>query len=89
TDAIGVFSQRRNEVAVVLTDLAMPYMDGTALIRALKKMQPELPIVAMSGLMSEEQTTEFKGLNVSAFLSKPFTAETLLTTLRQLLDDRG
>lgn len=85
TDAVGVFSQNRDEIAVVVTDMAMPYMDGTALIRALKKMAPEINVVAMSGLMSEAQTAELEGLGVRAFLSKPFMAEALLTTLANLL----
>jgi CheY-like chemotaxis protein len=85
TDALAVYAERRDKVAAVLTDLAMPYMDGTALIRALRKLDPDLKIVAMSGLMNEDQAAELKTLNVNAFLSKPYTAETLLNTLATVL----
>ena len=80
TDALAVYSQHTAEVAAVLTDMAMPYMDGAALVRALKKMDPEIKIVAMSGLTSEGTTAELTSLKVNAFLSKPFSAETLLKT---------
>jgi CheY-like chemotaxis protein len=33
----------------VLTDVAMPYMDGVALVRALKKMKSDIPIIACTG----------------------------------------
>jgi PAS domain S-box-containing protein len=85
TDALACYAARRDEIAVVLTDMAMPYMDGTALVRALRKMEPNLKIVAMSGLMNEDQTAGLKTLNVNAYLSKPYTAETLLKTLAEIL----
>lgn len=85
TDALAVYSQRHPEVAVVLTDLAMPYMDGSALIRALKKLNPAIKIIAMSGLMGDDQMSELKSLGVSDFLSKPYTAEALLNSLASVI----
>lgn len=84
TDALRIFAERRDKIAVVLTDLAMPYMDGAALARALRKMDPQVKIIAMSGLMNEGQAAELKALGVDRFLSKPYTAETLLKTLSEI-----
>lgn len=81
TDALAVYSEQRANIALVLTDMAMPYMDGASLIRALKKMKPGIKVIAMSGLISDGQTAELANLNIDAIISKPFTAETLLTTL--------
>ncbi len=86
TEALAIYAQRGGEIAAVLTDLAMPYMDGEALIRALKKMDPGIKVIAMSGLMSSGQTAELRNLNVGAFLSKPFTADTLITALEKVLN---
>ncbi len=88
TDALAVFSQHRDEVALVLTDMAMPYMDGMALIRALRKMGPDIKIVAMSGLFSEGQSDELAALGVGGMISKPYSAETLLNTLDELFRSR-
>ncbi len=85
TDALAVYTQHRDEIAAVLTDMAMPYMDGMAVIRALKKMNPKIKVIAMSGLFNEKQVTELKKLDVDTLLEKPYTAESLLTTLRGLL----
>ena len=87
TDALAVYSQHREEIAAVLTDMAMPYMDGLALIRALRKMDPDVKIIAMSGLFSEGQANDLKGLGVEGMIAKPYSAETLLTTLSHQLDD--
>lgn len=87
TDAIALFSRRGAEIAAVVTDMAMPYMDGTALIRALRRLDADVRIVAMSGLTSQGTTAELTNLNVDAFISKPFTAEKLLTTLATVLKE--
>jgi PAS domain S-box-containing protein len=89
TDALAIYSQHRNEIAAVLTDMVMPFMDGPALIRALKRMDPNICVIAMSGLFNERQTAELKGLGVDSLLAKPYTAETLLTTLRSLIDNKS
>lgn len=85
TDALATYARRGSEIAVVVTDMAMPYMDGEALIRALRKMNADVKIIAMSGLVSSGQTTELKNLNVNIILAKPYTAETLLKTLNSIL----
>lgn len=88
TDALAVYSQHAADIAAVLTDMAMPYMDGAALVRALKKIDPDIKVVAMSGLISEGTTAELASLKVNAFLSKPFSAETLLKTLAEVIGKR-
>jgi two-component system cell cycle sensor histidine kinase/response regulator CckA len=61
-------------------------MDGEALIRALKKLDPNIKIIAMSGLTTDEMEAELKRLNVGAFISKPYSAETLLKTLAKVIE---
>jgi two-component system cell cycle sensor histidine kinase/response regulator CckA len=85
TDAMAIYAQQSSEISLILTDIAMPYMDGTALIRAVRKINPQEKIIAMSGLMNSEQTAELNNLNIDAFLSKPYTAESLLKKLVEIL----
>jgi PAS domain S-box-containing protein len=87
-DAMAIYAQRGAEISIILTDIAMPYMDGTALIRAVRKINPESKIVAMSGLMNSEQTADLQHLNINAFLSKPYTAESLLNILAEILQKK-
>jgi two-component system, cell cycle sensor histidine kinase and response regulator CckA len=81
TDALALYVQSGSEIAVVLTDMAMPFMDGAATIRALRKMNPTLPIIAASGL----PPAEINSLKINAFLTKPYTAEKLLNALADVL----
>lgn len=89
TEALAVYSQNSGSIDLVLTDMAMPYMDGPSLIRALRKMDPEIKVIAMSGLFNEAKFEELTSLNVQAVISKPYSAETLLTTLSSVLGSDG
>jgi CheY-like chemotaxis protein len=83
--ALVLFEAHRDEVRLVITDMMMPGMDGKATIQALRKTCPGLLIIASSGVASQPSLDEIKALNVSAFLQKPFSTQTLLNTVHQVL----
>ena len=85
-DAVAVYAQHRQEIALVVTDMMMPVMGGVPTIRALMRINPLVRIVAVSGLTSNDSTAKESGSGVKHFLTKPYTAETLLTTIRRILD---
>lgn len=84
-DAIALYAEHKHEISAVLIDLMMPSMDGAIAIRAIKKINPQVKIVAISGLMFNSQVTENIQSEVHAFLPKPYTAKELVTTLRAVL----
>ena len=83
TDALAKYAKQSDEIALVLT-----YMDGPSMIRALKRITPDAKVIAMSGLLNPEVTAELETLGVYGYLPKPFTADKLLTTIAELLNDR-
>jgi PAS domain S-box-containing protein len=85
TEAIASYAQNRDEIKVVLTDMMMPFMDGPATIRALRKMNDSVKIIASSGLTDSGKNFEAVDLGVKTFLSKPYTAEKLLQALAEIL----
>ena len=85
TEALALYADKKNEIAVVLTDMVMPFMDGPATIRALQRMNPRVRIIAASGLGAGQRAGEGALEGVSVFLTKPYTAEKLLKTLAQVL----
>jgi signal transduction histidine kinase len=85
TEALAVYADKKNEIAVVLTDMVMPFMDGPATIRALQRMNPQVRIIAASGLGAGQRAGEGALEGVSVFLNKPYTAEKLLNTLANVL----
>jgi two-component system, cell cycle sensor histidine kinase and response regulator CckA len=83
-EAVALFALHKNEIDVVLTDMAMPIMDGIMTIRALHKLDPNVKIIATSGNIEQKSEAESQGLIVKAFLQKPYSAEKLLMTLQQV-----
>jgi PAS domain S-box-containing protein len=86
-DALAVYLQAQQEIALVLTDMMMPVMDGAALIHALKRRRPGIKIVAASGLGGSGGGSHPAGVDLRRVLTKPYTARTLLKTLRTVLDE--
>jgi CheY-like chemotaxis protein len=86
TEAVALYAEHKDDIKVVLTDLGMPHMDGLTTIRILKKMNPNIRIIATSGLRSEGKASDVAGLGVKTFLSKPYTADKLLVTLARILE---
>jgi len=85
TEALALYADKKNEIAVVLTDMVMPFMDGPATIRALQRMNPDVRIIAASGLGAGQRGSEGALEGVAVFLNKPYTAEKLLKTLAEVL----
>jgi PAS domain S-box-containing protein len=85
TEALAVYAENRNGVSLVLTDMMMPFTDGPATIRALRRLNPTIKIIAASGLTTNEQSADLTNLKVNAFLAKPYTAEKLLVTLSEVI----
>lgn len=85
TEGLALFAQHGAETSAVVADVAMPYMDGPSMVRAMRKMDPNLKMIMMSGLMNENQRNEIESLGITSVLSKPFTAENLLEELKKIL----
>ena len=82
--AIGLYALHREDIAVVLTDMMMPVMDGSALIKAMRRINPNVRIIATSGIHGSEAAATAVG--VKHFLAKPFASSDLLALLRRVLD---
>lgn len=84
-DGIARYAEHQQKIRAVLLDLMMPSFNGFSLISVLPKMNPQVNLVAMSGLKSNEAIAREKSNRVQAFLAKPFTTQELLHTLQQVL----
>jgi CheY-like chemotaxis protein len=85
TEAVAVFTAHRQEIKVVLTDMLMPFMDGPTTIRVLRKLDPDLKVIAASGLMDQDKVRDATGIDNLAFLLKPYTTERLLATVHKMI----
>ncbi len=86
-EAVAIYAEKKTEIAVVLTDMMMPIMGGTSLVSVLLRINPAIKIVTSSGLSSNGGINSFSEAGVKHFLTKPYTAETLLKTMRAVLEE--
>ncbi|MBD2491596.1 hybrid sensor histidine kinase/response regulator [Aulosira sp. FACHB-615] len=85
-EAIALYAEHRDEISLVLTDMLMPSMDGLTTIRTLQKINPEVKIIAISGLVSSDKVNAAYNMGIQAFLSKPYTANQLLEAISFIKD---
>jgi len=84
---VAVYAQHQDDIAIVLTDMMMPVMEGAAAIMILMQINPAIKIIAASGLNANGEVAKVSSLAVKHFLTKPYTAGTLLKTMRAILDE--
>ncbi|OKH52017.1 hybrid sensor histidine kinase/response regulator [Calothrix sp. HK-06] len=84
-EAVAIFAQYKNKIKAAIIDMMMPNMDGSTTISTLLRMNPLLPIIAVSGLATSEQVNIDKNSKIFAFLAKPYTAQELLSSVYKVL----
>ncbi|AFY47963.1 PAS domain S-box [Nostoc sp. PCC 7524] len=80
-EAIALYAEHQDKISLVLTDMVMPSMDGLTTIRTLKKINPHVKIIAVSGLVTNDKVNAVYKMGIQAFLAKPYTASQLLQTI--------
>lgn len=88
-EAVSLYAAQPAEIAVVITDMHMPIMDGPAAIIALQSMNPAVKIIGSSGLAAYGSTGKAASSGVRHFLPKPYSTEQLLRSLREVMDSES
>jgi CheY-like chemotaxis protein len=78
-EALTLYAQNWNRIAVVMIDMMMPHLDTPSVIQALQRINPAVKIIVMSGSASNEGIVEQYGLK--AFITKPFTTIDMMHAL--------
>jgi len=87
-DGLELF--KKITVDLVITDIIMPEKEGLETIREMKRMSPDLKIIAMSGggkLSADNYLETAKIFGASQVLQKPFTQKQLLSAVQKILGD--
>jgi CheY-like chemotaxis protein len=80
-EAIAMYARHQDDISVVLMDMMMPEMNGSCAISNLKKINPQVRVIACSG-RNINNILETKNENqVLGILSKPYTNQELLEAL--------
>jgi DNA-binding response OmpR family regulator len=86
-EALAMAQLYPGPIHLLLTDIVMPAMDGRELARRLKASRPSICVLYMSGFL-RETITRLYGIAMGriAFVQKPFTADVLISRVREALD---
>jgi PAS domain S-box-containing protein len=85
-DALRIYEANEGGIDLVLTDIVMPEMDGHELIERLRARSPNLRVLFMSGYTERAFARNGSMPPGTGFVEKPFTVETLMRRLREVLD---
>jgi len=74
-----------DHVSVLITDLIMPGMSGMEFAREAMRLQPQVPIVLISGFIEKSEIEAARAVGIKEVLLKPDTVDELARTIHRLL----
>jgi len=87
-EAIAIYAKHSEQINTVLMDIIMPEMDGITAIRTMKIMNPQVQIIACSGLDAKHILNKHPTVEAAAILFKPYTAKELLQKLAPIVQGK-
>jgi PAS domain S-box-containing protein len=84
-DAVEKFTARQAEIHLVLMDLTMPHMDGEQAFRELRRINPSIRVLLMSGFNEQDAINRFTGKGLAGFIQKPFKRQELQEKLKNIM----
>jgi CheY-like chemotaxis protein len=82
-EGCACFAARPEEFAAVLLDLTMPGMTGEDVLRRIREVRKDVPVVLSSGYTEAEAVEHFENLGLAGFLQKPYTATALAKKIKR------
>ncbi len=84
-EALEIFRQRAEDIALVLLDLTMPRMSGDEVFREMNLVRPGVPVLISSGFTEEQVMEKFTDAKLAGFLQKPYSLQVLLDRVEELV----
>lgn len=85
-EALELMEEIDDTIDLVISDVMMPEMDGPTLLKNLRKTQPELKIIFVSGYAEDAFAKNLDENETFSFLPKPFSLKQLATAVKEVLD---
>ena len=81
SEAVVSYTEHHGEIAAVILDMTMPVMDGPTTLRALQTVNPNVKVIASTGAVPSKLLND----SVKAILYKPYTTQTLIRTVAEVI----
>jgi CheY-like chemotaxis protein len=85
SEGLALYREHGAEIRAVLLDMVMPVLDGPATMDALRQLDPQVRIIATSGLRTLGRVARARAPEKNAFLQKPYKEEQILAALAGVL----
>jgi PAS domain S-box-containing protein len=84
-EGTSLYQQHQQEIAVVVVDMIMPGMDGVAVVKELKKINPHVRVIVVSGMMENEQFFTGEGFSGVELIRKPVMSDILIGKVAEVV----
>jgi PAS domain S-box-containing protein len=86
-DALELFQEVCDKVAVVVLDMTMPVMSGEEALDRMKAVCPGVKVILSSGFSEAEALRRFRGKGLAGFIQKPYSAVQLAQKIKDALEE--
>ncbi|MFC2081360.1 response regulator [Bacteroidota bacterium] len=83
-DAIRLFNEH-NDINLILMDIQLPVVDGYAVTRKIREVDPDIPIIAQTAFAQDGNETKCLEAGCTAYISKPIDMKKLLAMANKYL----
>ena len=85
--ALNEFKTHFNDYDLVITDMSMPGLTGDQLLKEMRVVHPEIPVIICTGFSDKFGPQDAQSIGVQAFLMKPIAISELAQKVRKVLDE--
>jgi benzoate-CoA ligase family protein len=83
-EAVALYTERRERIHAVVLDVVMPHMNGRATFAALRELDRDVAVIAMSGHSSSDDLRALLDAGIVGFLAKPYSIDDLARELAKV-----
>lgn len=88
-EAIRLYSSNKETIALVFSDLGLPKLDGIAVFRSIREINPSIRVILASGYIEPESKSQLLRTGAKEFIQKPYDPNLVLKKVREVLDAGG
>jgi CheY-like chemotaxis protein len=85
-EAVKTYTRSKDDIALVLSDVGLPKLNGAALFSTLKEFDPKVNFILASGYLSPSLKSDLLQAGAKAFIQKPYDPKEVLRLIRDILD---
>ena len=87
-EGLEAFEKLHKDLSLTILDFTMPRLNGEEVFRKMRLINPDVPVILMSGYNEQELTSRFVGKGLAGFVQKPLRPTVLLSKIRAIIDQK-